>query len=79
MPLRSFLTLLLLLVLAGCAGCSGPSVSLPSASGFEAEPAPTFKTAGLRLATLNTEFILADYGTEFTDNQGAFVVFARFV
>ncbi|MEL7170907.1 MAG: Ig-like domain-containing protein, partial [Bacteroidota bacterium] len=64
MPLRSFLTLLLLLVLAGCAGCSGPSVPLPSASGFEVEPAPTFKTTGLRLATLNTEFMFDGDGEE---------------
>ncbi|MEO1077157.1 MAG: hypothetical protein AAFX41_14530, partial [Bacteroidota bacterium] len=64
MPLRSFLTLLLLLVLAGCAGCSGPSVPLPSASGFEVEPAPTFKTDGLRLATLNTEFMFDGDGEE---------------
>ncbi|MEL6431377.1 MAG: IgGFc-binding protein [Planctomycetota bacterium] len=42
--------------------------------------APFTSDAALALPvdTLNTEFILADYGTEFTDNQGAFVVFARF-
>ncbi|MEM8598751.1 MAG: endonuclease/exonuclease/phosphatase family protein [Bacteroidota bacterium] len=57
MHLRSLAPLVLLFVLAGCAGCSGSSISLPLASGFEVEPPPTFKTDGLRLATLNTEFM----------------------
>ncbi|MEM8556646.1 MAG: endonuclease/exonuclease/phosphatase family protein [Bacteroidota bacterium] len=49
--------LALALVIAGCSGCSGPVVPLPGSTVFEVEPPPTFKTDGLRIATLNTEFM----------------------